>query len=149
MGPHHHLQKPGCSGNARQKALLRMAGYTLDVCNLLSWPWTAARYRAFMAPRPISEWFKRAAPRIKSSEVVPETVDANVALALLLAEPLLFRRSLMQCDERRMVGSNAALVYTWIGLGAHAPAPDMLLEDCAAMTEHSSHQRAIRCAPST
>ncbi|MGF6304987.1 MULTISPECIES: ArsC/Spx/MgsR family protein [Paraburkholderia] len=102
-----------------------------------------------MAPRPVSERFYRAAPRIKSSEVVPETIDANVALALLLAEPLLIRRPLMQCDERRMVGFNAALANTWIGLGAQAPAPDMPYEGCAAMTDHSSHQRAIRCAPST
>nr|WP_318290158.1 hypothetical protein [Paraburkholderia sp. BL8N3] len=105
--------------------------------------------QAFMAPRPVSEWFYRAAPRIKSSEVVPETIDDNVALALLPAEPLLIRRPLMPCDERRMVGFNAALVHIWIGRGAHAPAPDMPHEVCAAMKNHSSHQRAIRCVPST
>ncbi|WP_201703897.1 hypothetical protein [Paraburkholderia kirstenboschensis] len=51
--------------------------------------------RAFMAPRPVSEWFYRAEPRVKSREAVPETIDADVTLALLLAEPLLIRRPLM------------------------------------------------------
>ena len=142
-------EKPGCSGNARQKALLRTAGHTLDVRDQLSWPWTAETLLAFIAPLPVSEWFNRAAPRIKSGEVVPETLDADAALALLLAEPLLIRRPLMQCDERRMVGFDVAQVHAWVGLGAHAPAADTPLEGCAAMTMHGADQHASRCTPST
>lgn len=146
-------EKPGCSGNARQKALLRAAGHTLDVRDLLSWPWSAEALLAFVAPLPVGEWFNRAAPRIKSGEVVPETLDADTALALLLAEPLLIRRPLMQCDARRMVGFDAAQVHAWVGLGAHPPAPDTPLEGCAAMAAnsagHGADQHAIRCAPST
>lgn len=38
-------EKPGCQGNARQKALLRAAGHQLHVRNLLTEPWTPERLR--------------------------------------------------------------------------------------------------------
>ncbi|ABE34504.1 arsC family protein [Paraburkholderia xenovorans LB400] len=154
-------EKPGCAGNGRQKALLRAAGHTLDVRDLLSWPWSADALLAFIAPLPVSEWFNRAAPRIKSGEIVPETLDADTALALLLAGPLLIRRPLMQCDARRMVGFDAAEVHAWVGLGAQPPAPGSPLEGCAATaahgtdqhadqrTEQRTDQRTTRCTPST
>jgi nitrogenase-associated protein len=80
-------EKPGCGGNAKQKAWLESAGHTLDVRSLLAWPWTADSLLAFLAPLPVAEWFNRAAPRVKSGEVVPEQLDRDTALALLLAEP--------------------------------------------------------------
>ncbi len=33
-------EKPGCIGNARQKALLEQEGFALDVRSLLATPWT-------------------------------------------------------------------------------------------------------------
>ena len=79
------FEKPGCGGNARQKALLRAARHTLDVRDLLNWPWTAGSLLPFLAPLPVADWFNRAAPRIKSGEIVPSALDAEAALALLLA----------------------------------------------------------------
>jgi len=128
-------EKPGCGGNARQQALLRAAGHTLEARNLLRWPWTPASLLDFLQPLPVAEWFNRAAPRVKSGAIVPEQLDAHTALALLLAEPLLIRRPLMSTDragEQRMVGFDAARVHAWVGLGAHAPAAEATLEGCAA-----------------
>ena len=82
-----------------KKRLLRAARHTLDVRDLLSWPWTAESLLPFLAPLPVADWFNRAAPRIKSGEIVPEALDAEAALALLLAEPLLIRRPLMALGE--------------------------------------------------
>jgi hypothetical protein len=70
-------EKPGCGGNAKQKAWLESAGHTLDVRSLLAWPWTADSLLAFLAPLPVAEWFNRAAPRVKSGEVVPEQLDRD------------------------------------------------------------------------
>jgi nitrogenase-associated protein len=86
------FEKPGCGGNARQKAALLAAGHTLQVRSLLAEPWTRERLLAFLAPLPVAQWFNRAAPRVKNGEVQPEALDADAALALLLAEPLLIRR---------------------------------------------------------
>jgi nitrogenase-associated protein len=125
-------EKPGCSGNARQRALLRAAGHELDVRSLLAEPWTRESLLAFLAPLPVSQWFNRAAPRVKSGEVVPETLSQEQALAALLAEPLLIRRPLMQRDDSaRLVGFDTALVQAFVGLGS-AEATPRNLEGCAA-----------------
>ena len=50
-------EKPGCGGNARQKALLIASGHELDVRNLLTEPWTAATLRPFFGSKPLRDWF--------------------------------------------------------------------------------------------
>lgn len=126
------FEKPGCGGNAKQKALLRAARHTLDVRDLLEWRWTADALLDFLAPLPVAEWFNPAAPRVKSGEIVPAALDAEAALALLLAEPLLIRRPLMALGEERMVGFDADKVHAWVGLGPNAPSGATPLEGCAA-----------------
>lgn len=136
------FEKPGCGGNAKQKAMLQAAGHTLDVRSLLSEPWTADRLHDFFGALPVSEWFNRAAPRVKSGDVQPESLAADAALALMLAEPLLIRRPLMQVGEQLMVGFDTAAVDAWVGLQPGTPARK--LEGCAA----SPHQAGGCVAPS-
>jgi nitrogenase-associated protein len=124
-------EKSGCGGNARQRALLQAAGHTLLRRNLLTTPWTQAWLHAFLAPLPVALWFNRAAPRVKSGEVVPEALTPSAAMALLLAEPLLIRRPLMQREDgARLVGFDTAEVERFVGLGAAAVPAAM--EGCAA-----------------
>ncbi|MFX1737582.1 hypothetical protein PXJ20_14590 [Paraburkholderia sp. A1RI_3L] len=129
-------EKPGCGGNAKQQALLVAAGHTLEVRNLLRWPWTPRTLLAFLDPLPVPEWFNRAAPDIKSGRIVPESLNAGNALALLLAHPLLIRRPLMEVGDTRMVGFDMARVHAWIGLGHETAVARMppSLEGCAAAT---------------
>lgn len=123
-------EKPGCAGNARQRALLSEAGHEVQVRDLLSEAWTAGRLREFFDALPVAEWFNRAAPAIKRGEVVPAQLEAVTALELLLAEPLLIRRPLMEAaDGSRMVGFDSAAVDEWIGL---VPGAVSLGEGCAA-----------------
>lgn len=130
------FEKPGCGGNARQRAALEAAGHTLERRNLLSTHWTPESLLAFLASLPVPDWFNRAAPRVKSGEVQPDLLDADAALALLLNEPLLIRRPLMQRadDGTCHVGFETAVVDTWVGLGTN-PASTRTLEGCAAPTE--------------
>ena len=123
-------EKPGCAGNERQKALLRAAGHELEVRDLLTHPWTAETLRPFLAGQPVAEWFNRTAPRVKAREVVPEALGEAEALALLLADPLLIRRPLLQVGRRRELGFLAAVVQDWIGLDPAEPA-GASLEGCA------------------
>ena len=129
------FEKPGCGGNAKQRALLEAAGHTLDRRNLLTAHWTAERLLAFLAPLPVPQWFNRAAPRVKSGELVPEQLGAEAALALLLAEPLLIRRPLMQRVDSgaRLVGFDTAEVERFVGLAAGDSLPSSL-EACQART---------------
>ncbi|CAA7613347.1 Uncharacterized 15.7 kDa protein in draG 3'region [Magnetospirillum sp. LM-5] len=110
------FEKPGCGGNARQKKALSDSGHSLDVRDLLTHPWTSIELASFMTGLPTAQWFNRASPRVKSGEIVPELISASQAMALLLADPLLIRRPLMQAGDTRMVGWDEAKVAAWIGL---------------------------------
>jgi len=124
-------EKPGCAGNARQRALLQAAGHTLERRDLLAQAWTRERLLDFLAPLPVPDWFNRAAPRIKRGEIDPDHIDSEAALAALLADPLLIRRPLMErADGARLVGFETAAVHAFVGLVA-ASLPSSL-EGCAA-----------------
>lgn len=130
------FEKPGCGGNTRQRAALEAAGHILERRSLLSEPWTREALLAFLAPLPVPEWFNRAAPRVKNGEVVPESLNAETALALLIAEPLLIRRPLMMRveDGGRHVGFDTAAVDAWVGLNP-ATTVRASLEGCASPVE--------------
>ena len=89
-------EKPGCVSNARQKALLVEIGHCLEVRNLLVEPWTAERLRPFFGARPVPDWFNPTAPRVRSGEVRPLELTEAQALALMVADPLLIRRPLIE-----------------------------------------------------
>lgn len=131
-------EKPGCGGNARQKKTLSDSGHQLEVRDLLSHPWSGAQLLAFLGRLPVAEWFNRAAPLVKSGEIVPEKLGPTKALELLLENHLLIRRPLMQVGEDRMVGWDEAKVAAWIGLQASGVG-----EGCP------KHESAPSCPPPT
>jgi len=137
-------EKPGCAGNARQKALLLASGHTLEVRNLLAEPWDATRLRSFFAGRAVSEWFNRSSPRIKSGEVIPEALNESQALALMLAEPLLIRRPLMEASGRREAGFEPERVSAWIGL-KDTPVP--VTDKCVRETALARGEYIPPCEP--
>jgi len=110
------FEKPGCINNIRQKALLVSAGHRVVAYNLLSERWTATALRPFFGTLPVCEWFNPTAPAVKEGRVAPEVLDEAQALALMLEDPLLIRRPLMQVGRMRMVGFDANAVDAWIGL---------------------------------
>lgn len=122
-------EKPGCQGNARQKALLTAAGHEVIARSLKAEAWTAERLLAFLGPLPVSAWFNPSAPLVKTGQLKPETYSADDALPLLLENPLLIRRPLMQVGSERHVGFDAAAVDAWIGLAGVA-LPEGNIEAC-------------------
>jgi nitrogenase-associated protein len=120
----HFYEKPGCANNARHRRLLEAAGCQVLAHDLLREPWTADRLRAFFCDRPVAQWFNHAAPQVKSGAVRPDDLAAATALALLLAEPLLIRRPLIEVDGWRTVGFDETELAARLGLvlGATAPA---------------------------
>ena len=128
-------EKPGCQGNARQKAALRAAGHTVIARDLLSEPWTTTRLRQHFGTRPVREWFNASSPRVRRGEVVPAALDADTALALMLADPLLVRRPLLEAAGRYEAGFDTTLIDAWLGL---APG--------SAASEGCVHSPGVRCA---
>lgn len=129
------FEKPGCGNNTKQKAMLAAAGHEVEAHSLLTEPWTAERLKSFFGNRPVAQWFNRAAPRVKSGEVVPEAMDAEAALQLMLQEPLLIRRPLMEANGRREVGFEQELVDAWLGLTPGSARGD--LESCPRSHQHT------------
>lgn len=109
-------EKPGCTNNTQQKLMLAAAGHTVWAKSLLTESWTAERLLTFFGARPVAEWFNRAAPQIKSGEIVPEQVSAENALEMMLAEPILIRRPLIAANGRHEVGFEPAVIESWLGL---------------------------------
>ena len=105
-------EKPGCATHARQRQLLERAGHEVVARNLLAEPWTAVRLREFFTRLPVPDWLNRAAPRIKSGEIDPGTLSAESALDLMLADPLLIRRPLLEVGSLRMAGMDPDTLET-------------------------------------
>ncbi|MGA2892694.1 MAG: ArsC/Spx/MgsR family protein [Xanthobacteraceae bacterium] len=135
-------EKPGCAGNARQKALLVASGHEVDVRNLLTEPWTAPRLRQFLEGKPLREWFNAASPRLKSGEIKPDQLTPEAALAMMLEDPLLIRRPLMQVGDRREAGFDQAKVDVWIGLRQ----TQVEVQDTCFKEHSSAHARQCRSA---
>lgn len=123
-------EKPGCLNNTRQKQLLREAGHHLKEHNLLTEPWDTERLRPFFGDLPVAEWFNRSAPAVKDGRVIPVRLSADEALRLMVNEPLLIRRPLMQVGDERRVGFDFGTVDQWIGLEPKAHEGKADLESC-------------------
>ncbi|NEX22686.1 nitrogenase-associated protein [Thiorhodococcus mannitoliphagus] len=121
-------EKPGCVSNAKQKAVLRAHGIELRVKNLLAEPWTVARLRPFFGTLPVREWLNPTAPRIKQGEVQPERLDEATALALMVEDPLLIRRPLIEADCGCGCGFEPGPLLTALGVDLAA---DQDLQSCS------------------
>jgi nitrogenase-associated protein len=97
-------EKLGCVGNGMQKALLRSQGVAFEVRDLLSHPWTADTLRGFFGQMPVAEWFNISAPQVKSGEIPVTSLTEQEALVLMLQEPILIRRPLMELGAIRQSG---------------------------------------------
>lgn len=108
-------EKPGCINNRKQKALLREAGHSLDVRNLLTEAWTPERLSPFLGGD-VTGWINTSHPDLKAGKRRLELDDPTAVLAQLCADPLLIRRPLMQIGGHCLQGFDAATVDRLIGL---------------------------------
>lgn len=132
-------EKPGCGNNTKQKVWLAASGHTVQAKSLLTEKWSAVRLRPFFGALPVVQWFNPSAPRIKSGEVDPAVLDAQTALDMMIAEPLLIRRPLMEVNGEFRVGFDADAVNACIGLNDARPGGE--IEACPK--EHNVQPCAI------
>jgi nitrogenase-associated protein len=116
-------EKPGCKGNTRQKEILLASGHQLDVRNLLTEAWSVASLQQFFGERPVTEWFNPSNPQVKSGVINPAEVAPEQALQMMVEEPLLIVRPLMQVGTQRLAGFEVQQVHNWIGLELEAIGP--------------------------
>lgn len=97
-------EKSGCLGNARQKSLLRSEGFELDVRSILDTPWEPETLKPFLDKRAIPDWFNTTAPDVKNGIVDPASVGETEALNLMVINPILIRRPLIEYNGDRFCG---------------------------------------------
>ena len=114
-------EKPGCGNNTKQKVWLAASGHTVLAKNLLTEKWTAQKLRPFFGEMPVVKWFNPAAPAVKSGEIDPTAYTEEEALAMMVAQPLLIKRPLMDVEGELRAGFEAKAVDAWIGLNDSQP----------------------------
>ena len=129
-------EKPGCANNTRQKKLLVAAGHEVIAINLLTENWTASSLRPFFGDLAVKDWFNYSAPAIKYAEVDPNAQTEYQALELMLENPLLIRRPLMQVADRFLAGFDQTFIDQLVGLQFVDKTID--LESCAKSPTKSS-----------
>ncbi len=67
---------------------------------------------SYLGATPVVHWFNRRAPRIKSGEIVPERLDREQAIDLLLDDPSLIHRPLLDLGGVRVVGFDLDFLET-------------------------------------
>ncbi len=142
-------EKPGCINNTKQKVLLAAAGHTVQAKNLLTEKWTAPRLRAFFGELPVAEWFNHSAPRVRDGEIWPHTLTSEQAIGLMLREPLLIRRPLMQVADECRVGFDQEVVDRWIGLASKVGSKAKQREDLETCPRQSGKLHTASCMEST
>lgn len=125
-------EKPGCAGNARQKALLIASGHKVEARDLLTEPWSPSSLRPYFGEKPVREWFNAASPRVKSGEIDLEAVNPQQALVMMMIDPTLIRRPLMRVAGRCEAGFDPDAMRAWIGL---APSDERISDACARVTD--------------
>lgn len=95
--------------------MLEAAGHEVVAKDLLSEPWTAERLRRFFGDTPVTSWFNPAASRMKSGEINPDTFSDEAALILMVGDPLLIRRPLIEADGQMCAGFDREPVVSLLG----------------------------------
>ncbi|WP_008310637.1 ArsC/Spx/MgsR family protein [Leptolyngbya sp. PCC 6406] len=112
--------KPDCINNTRQKALLQASGHHVIARDLLIEPWTPEQLYLFFAGLPVTQWFNPTARAITTGLVLPAQLNIEIALDLMVIDPGLIRRPLLQVADQRQVGFDPDIIARWIGLSTTA-----------------------------
>jgi nitrogenase-associated protein len=109
-------EKPNCANNSKQKRLLTEAGHTVIAKNILTEAWQADTLRPFFTGLAVRDWFNYSAPAIKLGEIDPEIVSEEQAISLMLENPILIRRPLLQVGTEYRAGFDAERVQAWLSV---------------------------------
>jgi nitrogenase-associated protein len=137
------FEKPNCTGNARQKAILTAAGHTLITENLIDFPFTAELLRSFFTGLPVTQWFNPMSPRITSGEIDITAMNEDQAIGAMLQDHLLIRRPLLEINGKRIVGFS---IETLEAMEVHCSAnPRLVLLGVKDLEGCPGHAMGIKC----
>lgn len=97
-------EKTGCSGNARQKALLKEHGVSLEVRSILDTPWDKMTLGTFFEGLTLKEMINPFAPQLGDGSFKLEEHTKESLIEKMLELPILIRRPLLQIGEVKLCG---------------------------------------------
>ncbi|MDD3343835.1 MAG: arsenate reductase family protein [Sulfurospirillaceae bacterium] len=114
-------EKTGCSGNKRQKELLREYGVNVEVRSLLDTPWDKPTLEAFFKGLTPQEMLNPFAPQLKDGTLKLEDYTKESLIEKMLQEPILIRRPLLQIDNVKLCGFDIAKLNTLLHITMPTP----------------------------
>jgi len=97
-------EKTGCSGNARQKALLKEHGVIFEVRSLLDTRWDVQTLNAFFEGLSLKEMLNPFAQQLKDGTFKVDDYTKESLIEKMVQEPILIRRPLMQIGTVKLCG---------------------------------------------
>ena len=97
-------EKTGCSGNARQKELLKSYGINFEVKSLLDTKWSYEELSAYFEDLSVEEMFNPFATQIKAGEINIKNLSKDEAINLMIKNPILIKRPLMEINGNKICG---------------------------------------------
>lgn len=108
-------EKPGCAGNAKQKQLLDRNGISYTTKSILSNPWSKEELLSYFEGLSIEDIYNPFAPQIKSGEIKPQLLNKDGLVTLMLQEPILIKRPLLNIDGNKICGFDLEKINTLFG----------------------------------
>lgn len=97
-------EKTGCAGNTQQKLLLKEHGIEFEVRSMLDTTWSIEQLKPFFEGLEVCEMINPFAPAVKNKKINIEKLSKQEALELMIKEPILIKRPLLQINERFFCG---------------------------------------------
>ena len=97
-------EKTGCSGNAKQKELLKSHNISFSVKSLLDTKWTTQTLGEFFKGLEVIDIFNPFAPQIRDKEIDINTLSKDEAITLMIKNPILIKRPLLDINGVKVCG---------------------------------------------
>ena len=91
-------EKTGCSGNAKQKELLKSHNISFSVKSLLDTKWTSESLNQFFEGLEVIDIFNPFAPQIRDKEIDISKLSFDEAINLMIQNPILIKRPLLDIN---------------------------------------------------
>ena len=97
-------EKTGCSGNAKQKELLKSHNISFSVKSLLDTSWTKETLSEFFKGLEIKDIFNPFAPQIRDKEIDISKLSKDEAINLMIKNQILIKRPLLDINGVKICG---------------------------------------------
>ena len=97
-------EKTGCSGNAKQKELLKSHNISFSVKSLLDTSWSKESLGEFFKGLDTKDIFNPFAPQIRDKEIDISKLSKDEAIELMIKNPILIKRPLLDINGVKVCG---------------------------------------------